>query len=190
MSPVHPGDERGFTLVELVTTMAILMVVLTGITSLFVAGTRSQADLDNRFQAQTQLRIGLDKMRKDIHSACSAAGPPANGSTLTSVTLYMPSTCTSADAITWCTQGSGLRYGLYRIAGTACSGGTEYADYLTTGTVFTYYTYNYPTGSYSLARLHVHMPDNVKGSGAGTYTFDDDIVFRNSPRCTIGTDCP
>ena len=187
-------DERGFTLVELITTMGILMVVLTGITSLFVAGTRSQSDLSRRFQAQTQLRIGLDRLRKDIHSACSAVDSTgvalAEGATPTSVTFYMPSTCTATNAITWCTQGSGTRYGLYRASGTSCAGGIRYADFLTTGSIFTFHTYNQPAGSYTLARLHVNLPDNVNGSGAGTYSLVDDIVFRNSPRCTIGTDCP
>lgn len=188
-------DERGFTLVELITTMGILAVVLSGITTLFVAGTRSQADLDRRFQALTQLRLGLDKLRKDVHSACYAVDTSGvkltDGATPTTVTLYMPATCDSTSAITWCVQGAGTRWGLYRAVGTTCAGGTKWSDYLTTGTgIFTFHNYNTPAGSYSSARLSVHLPDNIKGSGAGTYTLDDDLVFRNSPRCTVGTDCP
>jgi prepilin-type N-terminal cleavage/methylation domain-containing protein len=187
-------DERGVTLVELITTMGILAVVLGGISTLFVAGTRSQADLDRRFQALTQLRLGLDKLRKDVHSACYAVDTSGvkltDGATPTTVTLYMPSTCDSSNAITWCTQGSGTRWGLYRAVGTSCAGGVLWSDYLTTGSVFTFHDYNTPAGSYASARLSVHLPDNVQGSGAGTYTLDDDLVFRNSPRCTIGTDCP
>lgn len=195
-------DERGFTLVELITTMGILAVVLTGVTTLFVAGTRSQADLDRRFQALTQLRLGLDKLRKDVHSACYAVDSGgvqlANNATPTTVTFYMPSACNNTNAITWCVQGAGKRYALYRKVGTTCTGGTKVADYLTTSVaVFTFHTYNAPVtvggttySSYSAARLSVNLPDNVKGSGPGTYTLNDDLVFRNSPRCTVGTDCP
>lgn len=192
---IAAADERGFTLVELITTMTILAIVLTGITSLFVAGTRSQSDQNRRFQAQTQLRVGLDRLRKDTHSACRALDTStglvlAEGATPTSVSFYMPPSCAAADSITWCTQGSGNRYGLYRASGMSCAGGIKYADFLTTGSIFTFHTYNQPAGSYTLARLHVDMPDNVNGSGPGTYRLADDIVFRNSPRCTIGTDCP
>lgn len=189
------ADERGFTLVELITTMTILMIVLGGISSLFVAGTRSQSDLNRRFQAQTQLRIGLDRLRKDVHSACTALDAStglvlAEGATPTAIAFYMPPTCNATNAITWCTQGSGTHYGLYRASGMTCAGAIRYADYLTTGSIFTFHTYNQPAGSYTLARLHVNIPDNVNGSGPGTYRVVDDIVFRNSPRCTIGTDCP
>ena len=192
---IAAADERGFTLVELITTMTILAIVLTGITSLFVAGTRSQSDQNRRFQAQTQLRVGLDRLRKDTHSACRALDTStglvlAEGATPTSVSFYMPPSCAAADSITWCTQGSGNRYGLYRASGMSCAGGSKYADFLTTGSMCTFHTYNQPAGSYTLARLHVDMPDNVNGSGPGTYRLADDIVFRNSPRCTIGTDCP
>lgn len=189
------ADERGFTLVELITTMTILMIVLGGISSLFVAGTRSQSDLNRRFQAQTQLRIGLDRLRKDVHSACTALDAStgivlAEGATPTAIAFYMPPTCNATNAITWCTQGSGTHYGLYRASGMTCAGAIRYADYLTTGSIFTFHTFNQPAGSYTLARLHVNIPDNVNGSGPGTYRVVDDIVFRNSPRCTIGTDCP
>lgn len=190
------ADERGFTLVELVTSMGILLVVMAGITALFVSGTRAQSDLGRRFQAQTELRIGLDKLRRDVHGACSAydastGAPLATGATPTAVTLYVPPSCGAADAITWCVQGSGTRFALYRAApATTCAGGVRYADYLTTSAIFTYTAFNVPAGSYTSARLHVHLPDNVQGGGPGTYTLDDDLVFRNSPRCTVGVDCP
>lgn len=187
--------EAGMTLVELIMTMAIMVVVLAGITELFVSGTRAEADLTHRFQAQTQLRVGLDALRRDVHSACAADDastgvPLADGATPTGVTLLLPPTCTTADAVTWCVQGSGTRYGLYRAAGVSCGGGVRYADYLTTSAVFTYTAQNVPAGSYALPRLHVHLVDDVTGGTSGAYTLDDDVVFRNGPRCTVGVDCP
>ena len=170
-------DERGFTLVELATSMAILLVVLSGITAAFVAGSRAQSDTEQRFDAQTQLRLGLDRLRREAHSACSASTGSAS-----SVTLLMPSDCTST-AVTWCTQGSGSRFGLYRVDGATCSGGVRVADYLTTGSVFSYTAPDTPSGSHTRARLHVDFPVDVEpGDGHAAYELVDDVVLRNSTR--------
>lgn len=185
-------SERGFTLVELVTSMSILAVVLTGVTALFVAGTHAQSDADRRFQAQTELRVALDKLRREIHGACYTTNGTATETPLSTVTLYEPPSC--ATVITWCMQGSGTRYGLYRAPGSACTGGTRYADHLTSSAPFTYYGPDHvPTGatgsSWSLARLHVDLTANVDPAHASPYRLVDDIVFRNSPRCTLGVNC-
>lgn len=171
------GGDRGITMVELITTMAILLTVLTGITAAFVSGTRAQSDTEQRFQAQTQLRLGLDRLRREIHSACSASTSAA-----TSVTLLMPPDC-STTSVTWCTQGSASRYALYRATGASCTGALKIADYLTSGSVFTYTAPDTPAGSHTRARLHVDLPVDVKpGDGHGAYRLTDDIVFRNSSR--------
>jgi len=170
-------DERGVTLVELATTTVVLLVVLSGITAAFVSGTRAQSDAEQRFDAQTQLRVGLDRLRREAHSACSASTSSAS-----SVTLLMPPDCTST-AVTWCTQGSGSRFGLYRVDGAACSGGVRVADYLTTGSVFSYTAPDTPSGSHTRARLHVDLPVDVKpGDGQAAYELVDDVVLRNSTR--------
>lgn len=187
------AGDGGYTLPELLTTMAILLIVLTGITALFVSGSKAQTDLTARFDAQTELRVGLDKLRRQIHSACSATGVTADVPT-SSVTLSLPGstagTCTTT--VTWCTQGSGSHYGLYQVDGSTCSGGTRYADFLTSPTIFTYLepdhyvdpsTGQYTVGSYSLARLHVDMTvDANPNLTGGAYHVVDDIVFRNSQR--------
>ena len=48
-------EEQGYSLVELVITMAILGVIMGAIATLFVSGIFSQTDLDQRFQAEVQL---------------------------------------------------------------------------------------------------------------------------------------
>ncbi len=188
---MRAADERGFTLVELVTSMTILAVVLTGITSLFVSGTRAQSDADRRFGAQTELRVALDKLRREIHGACYSAAGTSAGTALASITLNEPPACSTV--VTWCTRGSGARYGLYRVTGAACAGGTRYADYLTGSTPFTYYPPDAPGSgagnSWSLARLHVDLAANVDPGKYAGYRLVDDIVFRNSPRCTAGVTC-
>lgn len=169
-------EERGFTLVELIVAMSILIVVLTGVTALFASGTRSQADLQKRVEAQQNLRVGLDKLRREVHGACLASASSA-----TSVTITLGSGC--ATSVTWCTQAVGSHYGLYRVAGSTCSGGTRWADYLTGGNVFVMTAKNTPATSYSLARLHVTFTIDVDPAvTGGRFGIVDDIAFRNSLR--------
>jgi len=46
------GAERGYSLVELLTVMAIMGVVMTGVTALLVQGSNAEVDMNGRFQAQ------------------------------------------------------------------------------------------------------------------------------------------
>ena len=61
-------------MVEMITVMLIMSIVMTGITTVFVQGSNAELDMNNRFQAQTNARLGLDKIRKDIH--CASAVRP------------------------------------------------------------------------------------------------------------------
>jgi len=175
-------NERGYTLVELLTVMAMLGFVFMGIISLYLSGVRSQSNVSATFSAQTSLHVGLDKMRADVHLACSQTAQSA-----TSVTLSLPvssaGTCDGTNLVTWCTQGSGSAYGLYRIVGSSCSGGTKYADFLTGGSIFTYTAQNSPSGSNALPRLHVDITLNTQPTKTTTqYHVIDDLVFRNGVR--------
>ena len=81
--------EAGYNLVEMLTVMVIMSVVFAGITDIFVAGSKAQADQDRRFQAQLGTRLAMDKIRKDIHCASDLAA----GYTTSSITLKLPSGC-------------------------------------------------------------------------------------------------
>jgi prepilin-type N-terminal cleavage/methylation domain-containing protein len=184
------SQEHGFTLVELLMVMVIMSLVLGAIISLFLSGVRAQANLTDSFEAQTALHVALDRMRTDVHLACSETAQSA-----TSVTLSGPP-CDGTNIVTWCTQGSGSVYGLYRVSGSTCSGGVKLGDYLTSGSIFSYLapdiTSTSPsTGSYAVARLHVDLTVNGNpANGATGYRVVDDLAFRNSPRCTTGVNCP
>ena len=175
-------SEHGFSLIELLAVMAILSFVLLGITSLYVSGVRTQANLTASFKAQTALHVGLNKMRTDVHQACSETAQSA-----TSVTLSEPP-CDGTKMVTWCTTGSGSAYSLYRVAGSTCTGGVDFADYLTGGSVFSYLGPNVTnttptTGSNALPRIHVDAILNATPANAATkYRVIDDLVFRNGPR--------
>jgi prepilin-type N-terminal cleavage/methylation domain-containing protein len=170
-------DERGYTLIEMLTVLVIFGTVMSALMVLFVQGTGAEVDMNNRFQAQQDARLALDKIRREAHCATAVTVSSAS-----SVTLSLPSYCpTGNGSVTWCTVSLGTsRYGLYRKAGATCdSTGVRWADRLTTGNVFSYAAQS-PT---SLAKLSVDFPVNVKPSRTvDTYELKDDIVLRNSTR--------
>jgi type II secretory pathway pseudopilin PulG len=175
-------SERGFTLIEALSSLTILMTVMGAMTALMVAGTRTQSDQNRRFQAQTEARLGLDRIRRDVH--CSSSVSPAGASA--TVTLTMSSTCPTSGggtSITWCTVANGTgRYGLWRYTGSACSGtGLKIADYLTTANAF---SYTAPTaGSMLRKTLSVTLAVNLTPSKPErVYSLQDDLVLRNSVR--------
>ena len=170
--------EGGYSMFELLTVMVILAVVMGAITTMLVTGSNAEIDMNNRFQAQTNARLALDKVRREAHCASLVTTSVA-----TTVTLTMPSQCPSAlgqTYVTWCTQASGSSYELWRYQGTACSGtGRREAEYLTLSGIFTYSAQS-PT---SLARLSITLPVNLTPSKPErVYTLNDDIVLRNSTR--------
>ena len=62
-------DERGYSMIELLTVMSIMGVVLGGLTTVFASGSKAELDMNRRFQAQSAGRVALDKLRKEIHCA-------------------------------------------------------------------------------------------------------------------------
>lgn len=199
--------EGGYTLAEMVVVIAILGVVVGGIVMLFARGINADADQQRRFHAQQDARLALDKMRREIHAACTVSNPTTYNTAESSVTLYFSSDgcIAGTHTVTWCTSGSGSRYGLYRIVSTSCAGATsKFADYVTTGSIFTYLPPNsYVTtlgggmgataittaaGNSTLPRLHVAFTVNRKPAvGTDQFKVADDIAFRNGPRsCNTG----
>jgi prepilin-type N-terminal cleavage/methylation domain-containing protein len=179
--------ERGYSLIEMLIVLSIMSVVMGALTTVFVQASNSELDMNNRFQAQQESRLALDKMRREVH--CGSVATPAGSSS--SVTLTLPAYCkTGSGSITWCTRNvSTNRYALYRVVGATCSGGVKWADYLVptssatvcSGTlcIFTYQAQS----TSSLAKLHVDFPVNVKPSkSVELYELADDIVLRNSTR--------
>ena len=198
-------DQSGYSLIELLIVVSILTVILGGVVALFVQGLNSESDQNRRFQAQQDARLAMDKMRREIHAACTISGASSSYNTaLSTVTLYFSTdNCASgANSVTWCTTGSAGRYGLYRVAGTSCTSPTnKIADYLTSGTIFTYLPPNSHVttlnggaggivtqdGSSTLPRLHIDLTTQLRSGMVDAYRLADDIAFRNGPRaCASG----
>jgi prepilin-type N-terminal cleavage/methylation domain-containing protein len=169
--------EAGYSLVEMLTVMVIMSIVFSGITQIFVSGSKAQNEQDNRFQAQLATRLAMDKIRKDIHCA-SDVTPYAT----TSVTLKRPSGC--GGDVSWCTvavSGYTNRYRVYRQLGTTCgSNGTMIADYLTSANAFPAFAHT--VGCQCLASLQVDFAVSNKGSTRDAYELTDTVFLRNSTR--------
>lgn len=201
-------EDAGYSLVEMVTVMAILGVVLGGIVSLFAAGIKSDADQNARFQAQQDTRLALDKVRKDVHAACTVSTPATYNTWTSSVTLYFRAdNCASgSSAVTWCTSASGTTWILYRVVASTCTGSlVKVGSALTNANIFAYIPPNshlvtssaIGTGTgagaiatqdaaFSLPRLHVDLTV-LKSGATHSYRLVDDIAFRNGPRTCSGS---
>jgi prepilin-type N-terminal cleavage/methylation domain-containing protein len=190
------ASERGYTLSEMLVVLVIIVIVITALTQLFVSASTAQVDMTRRFEAQQDMRVALDKLRREIHCAREVTGAPPTSSIVIKLGHYCPTTTTGATAdasFTWCTKdksgaltnpaspAANPPYSLWRYPGTACTGtGRKQADYLTTGQVFTAYVA--PAGG-SLGKLSVHLPVDVTPADARQrYVLKDDIALRNTPR--------
>ena len=123
--------EDGFTLSEMLVVLAILGIVVAAIAQLFTSGLISAKDQTNRTEAQQHARLGLDKLRREIHCAekvTSSSGYPASA-----VTVTLGSYCQAtggATTVTWCTKdrngatppvAGAQPYTLWRYVGSTCS---------------------------------------------------------------------
>jgi prepilin-type N-terminal cleavage/methylation domain-containing protein len=177
--------ESGYSLIEMLTAMTIMAIVFAGLTQIFTSASKADIDMQNRFQAQQEGRLALDKLRRDIHcaSAVSLPGGQTWPSAQSTVTLTIP--LCSGGNVTWCTaqrSGSATRWDLYRQAGATCSSSSpsvRVASYLTTSTPFTAYT----QASGFLNALSVSLPVGVnKVQTTGIYKLQDTVYLRNSTR--------
>jgi prepilin-type N-terminal cleavage/methylation domain-containing protein len=187
-------DERGYTLVEMLVVMAILGIVISGLTTVFVSGSRAELDMNRRFQAQQQARLALDKIRTDLH--CASAAQVQTINSYNGVAISAPN-CSTA-TIDWCLVPSAKmssRYALYRTTSTtnkcasADTGRLLVADYLTRNTgVFSTLT-NVSNGS--LEVVNVDFPISVNPAATSdVYELKDMVVARNSTRCSTTGGCP
>jgi prepilin-type N-terminal cleavage/methylation domain-containing protein len=160
------AESGGYSLSEMIVVMAILGVVLAALVQLFVSGSHAQVDMSNRFQAQQNARLALDKLRREIHCT-SATAKGTDGTALatptSSVRFTLPGYCPTNPTVTnptpvtayatWCTaQASPGSYRLWRYVATSATtfvptcgadvaGATKvkWADYLTQPNAFPAY---------------------------------------------------
>jgi prepilin-type N-terminal cleavage/methylation domain-containing protein len=173
-------EERGYTLTELLAAMSILLIVVSTLATVFVSGSNAEIDLSNRFEAQSNARLALDRFRREVHSACQATVSGASGPGYTTVTLSQESTTAPypcSPATTWCAVGSSAPYKLYRKVGATCDAtGARWADYLVTNALF---TIEAPFDG-RLPKVGVDLTVDLKPADASQrYRLVDSIAVRN-----------
>ena len=178
--------EDGMTIPELLTAMAILAFVVTGILVVFVGGLNATTRMNARFQAQQDARLALSSLRYEVGFACSATWVSTNQ---TQVSLLLPdatnSCAGSTNNVTWCAgspSGPNPPFGLYRQVGNSCSPSTgiKRASSLQSNAVFPTYTC---TGT-TRAQLGVSLLVNANfATSSIPYKLTDTITLRNA---TIG----
>ena len=167
--------QDGYSLVELLVVTVILGTVMGALTVLFVNASNAEFDMNRRFQAQQSARLGIDKMRREIH--CATLISPAGASS--SITVTLPAQCPTAvggvqTIVTYDMNQvvAGQRYQLRRNS-------VVIADYSTLQNAF---NYTAPVANTSLAKLTVTLPINTSTNAAKEWRLVADIVLRNTAR--------
>jgi prepilin-type N-terminal cleavage/methylation domain-containing protein len=186
-------EEDGMTMPELLTAMAILAFVMTGVLAMFIGGLHATTNMDEEFQAQQNARLALTSMRNDVRTACQES-VPAGGK---SVNLTFCAADGTTSQVTWCVSSStGVApYGLYRLSGAGIcgwSGGvangakraTQIVTKTKTGGVVTVFAVP-AVGTNSRPQLTVTLPVDAnlatsQNVSQGLYTLTDTMTLRNA----------
>ena len=179
--------EGGYSLVEMLTVMAIMGTVFAGLTQVFTSASKADIDMQNRFNAQLQTRLALDKLRTDIHCAYDVTPNTPNPWTSSQSSVTLKITACGGSDVTWCTvqqPASTTRWDLYRQVGSSCgsaSPAVRVAKSLTTPSLFT--SFAHVSGCGCLASLGVTLSVGInRVQTTGIYTLQDTIYLRNSTR--------
>jgi len=187
------ADDAGFTLIELVVAMAILVTVVSVLAGALISATNTEADLNNRFQTQEQTRQALAKLTREIHCANqildTATAVDLGSTPVGAITLTLPAGCPTggATAVTalWCTVADGSRFDLYRaVAPSPCTAatGVRWASSLVDGTPFSLPDPTTTSGTH-FPLVHIDLLVNVRTDGAfGKYDLVDDVAALNAQR--------
>ena len=197
MCPI--AAEEGFSLVELVMVMAVMLIVLAPLTGSFVSALNAQVDQTRRFDAQQNARQALERMRKDIHCAHGVTDPFTNTSGGQTIVMTQTNTTgtaecpglvqTNASAVQWCSipvTGAANRYRLYREndPNNACDGSasTFMVDYLTQANLWASPTC--VSGQYATVAVTLPVAVDPVYHASSTYRLSDQIALRNGDLCS------
>jgi prepilin-type N-terminal cleavage/methylation domain-containing protein len=196
--------QAGYTLMETLVVMSILLIVIGALADGFTSATKTETDQTARADDQEAARQALDRLRKDIHCASAAqVGANSSGGYTLNLTVN-PGYCVAvtagaqagvnlSDGVQWCTVpigASGTRYGLYRTIVHACDAADAVfqVDYVTQGNVWT--PACGPHASH-LQSVEIDLPVNrdVATRPGRTYELTDRISLRNDTATTGASIC-
>jgi prepilin-type N-terminal cleavage/methylation domain-containing protein len=212
-------DESGFTLTEMIIVVAILGVVLGGVTTVFISGSRAELSVNRRFQAQEAARLALASLRRDVHNACTAkvtGTAPALTLTLSIPVTYTgtnPATppipkeqCGTVNAqnitkVIWCAiamTNPSTKYRLYRsTTGTCTTSSKLVADNLVTSVsnpTFSGFFQTTPGGQLGFGQyqtVDVDIPVSFQSNDSGrAFRLTERVSLRNTVwATTAGSSC-
>ena len=186
------------TLIELLTTMTVLALVMTGILVMFTSGLRATDDMNTRFQAQQNARLALSALRTEIGAACTVTVGAVTGETAGSqVTLVLPNTSTptaganscssGTTTVIWCAASASFTqpFALYRSTAATCSStsGVQRASSLKCAGTASGCTAVFVKTTSATTRPAVTVTFPVEANltnNHGLYTLADTITARNA----------
>lgn len=189
--------DAGYSLIELIIVMMLLLVVIGALTDGFASATRAEADQSARASDQESAREALERMRKDIHCASGASTQqvldPVTGAGTGNYVLNLTVTAGSCLGVTnlssgvqWCTSavsGSTSRYQLFRTTSGTCTSSNALfeLDYITQANLWSLPTCQ--SGRFQTVAVDIPVNRNVTTSPQRTYDLQDAIALRNGLPC-------
>jgi prepilin-type N-terminal cleavage/methylation domain-containing protein len=196
--------QAGYTLVETLVVMSILVIVIGAIADGFTSASKTQTDQTARADDQESARLALDRLRRDIHCASAASvslrtpGDPTKGYVL-NLTVD-PDQCLAvtagggagvgggSDGVQWCTVPFGAsttRYELYRTVVSTCDAADAVfqVDYVTQPDVWEFLCGDNDS---HLESVGIDLPVNrdIATRPGRTYELTDRIALRNDTATT------
>jgi len=170
-------DESGFTMIELIVVTFVTVVLMVGLSNVFISGLRASSTVSSRLSAQSNMNVALSRL--EFVARCASQATLISGGT--GVTLTLPATCShQTGTTTWCVTSGKLK----AYSGSACSGtGQTLASNVTTTTPFSCIV---PVGSYP--RLQIALTVNTTTAVSGNATSaTEQVTLRNAALTTSGS---
>lgn len=165
-------SESGFSLVELIVTMAVMGIILGGLADVFVSGERASADATARMTSQQSVRVAFDRLEYDARCAAIATLLSSGAG----VYLQLPTQCDHASGtVTWCVSSGSL----IRNTGTTCSDTTSSLTYISSVTSATPFSCYSPVSG-STPQLQVALTVNPATRNSDKTTATDYITMHNA----------
>jgi Tfp pilus assembly protein PilW len=168
-------EESGFTMVELVIVMFVTVLLMAGLSNMFISGLRASTTAGSRLSAQSNVNVALSRL--EYETRCASAAALISGGT--GVTLTLPAQCTHATGTwTYCVTAGNLE----EFSGSACSGtGTILASNVTSATPFSCLT---TVGTYP--RLQISLTVNPTTTAGNATSATEQVTMRNAALSTAG----
>lgn len=169
-------DESGFTMVELVVVTFVTVLLMAGLSSMFVSGLRASSTASTRLSGQSKMNVALSRIEYEARCASTAALVSSGAG----VTLTVPSNCPHSNGtFTWCVSGGSL----IRYTSSTCSG-TTYLTIATSVTSAHPFSCLVTVGNYP--RLQVALTVNNSTTSGNTVSATEQLVLRNAGLSTAG----